>query len=336
MRAGWAAAGRSPPRNGETSRDSPLAEVTGGRRNPWTMLREFAPPQDWPGPMILLIDEAQGMTGDMSNGESSLLKALHEGRHGFPLTAVLSGLSDTLQVLRTLGVSRLSEGAALALGPLPSVKCGEAVDSLLDRHRVAGTAKVRAEWAAAVAERCKGWPQHLHNYLAGAARSLVEASGDLSRADPGAVLDHGDRARVNYYNPRRRACSSILPGTRGPRCTVRPPPRSAHGATSIPSASPSRSAFSASHGVKSLASSGQTFRMSTGESTPIPSMRHSPPAASNTSPTFTVNPGRAGELARSPRSYTPCVTYPASPSARTVMVCVSGSTIQYSGIAASA
>ena len=203
-RTSWSARAGFLSRNveSETSRDAPLAEVTGGRRNPWAMLREFAPPQDWPGPMILLIDEAQGMTGDMSNGESSLLKALHEGRHGFPLTAVLSGLSDTLQVLRTLGVSRLSEGAAQALGPLPSVKCAEAVDALLDRHRVAGAAEVRAEWAAAVAERCKGWPQHLHNYLAGAARSLVEAGGDLSRADLGAVLDHGDRARVNYYNAR--------------------------------------------------------------------------------------------------------------------------------------
>ena len=115
----------------ETSRDSPLAEVSGGRRNPWAMFREFAPSQDWPGPVILLIDEAQGMTGDMSNGESSLLKALHEGRHGFPLTAVLSGLSDTLQVLRELGVSRLSEGAAHALVELP--RFGGQVGALASR-----------------------------------------------------------------------------------------------------------------------------------------------------------------------------------------------------------
>ena len=186
----------------ETSRDSPLAEVSGGRRNPWAMLREFAPPQDWPGPVILLIDEAQGMSGDMSNGESSLLKALHEGRHGFPLTAVLSGLSDTLQVLRDLGVSRLSEGAAHALGPLSGGECREAVAALLDRHRVEGGAEDRAEWASAIAERCNGWPQHLHNYLAGAARSLVDAGGDLARAELDAALEHGDRARVNYYNAR--------------------------------------------------------------------------------------------------------------------------------------
>ena len=96
------------------------------------------------------------------------------------------------------------------------------------------------------------------------------------------------------------------------------------------------SAFSASHGVKSLASSAQTFRMSTGESVPIPSIRQSPSAASSTSPAFTVNPGRVRELARSPRPYTPCLKYPVSPSARTVMVPASGSTIQYSGIAASA
>ena len=186
----------------ETSRDSPLAEVSGGRRNPWAMLREFAPSQDWPGPMILLIDEAQGMTGDMSNGESSLLKALHEGRHGFPLTAVLSGLSDTLQVLRELGVSRLSEGAAHALGPLSGSECREAVAALLDRHRVKGGAEDRAEWAGAISERCNGWPQHLHNYLAGTARSLIDAGGDLARAELDAALEHGDRARVNYYNAR--------------------------------------------------------------------------------------------------------------------------------------
>ena len=186
----------------ETSRDSPLAEVSGGRRNPWAMLREFAPSQDWPGPMILLIDEAQGMTGDMSNGENSLLKALHEGRHGFPLTAVMSGLSDTLQVLRELGVSRLSEGAAHALGPLSGSECREAVAALLDRHRVKGGAEDRAEWAGAISERCNGWPQHLHNYLAGTARSLIDAGGDLARAELDAALEHGDRARVNYYNAR--------------------------------------------------------------------------------------------------------------------------------------
>ena len=186
----------------ETSRDSPLAEVSGGRRNPWAMLREFAPSRDWSGPVILLIDEAQGMTGDMSNGESSLLKALHEGRHGFPLTAVLSGLSDTLQVLRELGVSRLSEGAAHALGPLSGSECREAVAALLDRHRVKGSVDDRDEWARAIAQRCNGWPQHLHNYLAGAARSLVDAGGDLARAELNAALEHGDRARVNYYNAR--------------------------------------------------------------------------------------------------------------------------------------
>ena len=186
----------------ETSRDSSIAEVSGGRRNPWAMLREFAPSQDWPGPMILLIDEAQGMTGDMSNGESSLLKALHEGCHGFPLTAVMSGLSDTLQVLRELGVSRLSEGAAHALGPLSGSECREAVAALLDRHRVKGGAEDRAEWAGAISERCNGWPQHLHNYLAGTARSLIDAGGDLARAELDAALEHGDRARVNYYNAR--------------------------------------------------------------------------------------------------------------------------------------
>ena len=186
----------------ETSRDSPLSEVSDGRRNPWAMLREFAPLPDWPGPVILLVDEAQGMTGDMSNGESSLLKALHEGRHGFPLTAVLSGLSDTLQVLRALGVSRLSEGAAHALDPLSGSECREAVTALLDRHRVKGGAEDRAEWVHAIAEHCNGWPQHLHNYLAATARSLTDAGGDLARADLDAALEHGDRARVNYYNAR--------------------------------------------------------------------------------------------------------------------------------------
>ena len=77
-------------------------------------------------------------------------------------------------------------------------------------------------------------------------------------------------------------------------------------------------------------------RWGAGESVPIPSIRHSPPAASNTSPAFTANPGSTRELAWTFRPYTPRVTYPASPRTRTVMVSARGSTIQYSGIAASA
>ena len=53
------------------------------------------------------------------------------------------------------------------------------------------------------------WPQHLHNYLTGAARSLIEAGGDLARAELGAALAHGDRAKV--YSPRslsRRAAAT--------------------------------------------------------------------------------------------------------------------------------
>ena len=180
--------------------------------------------------MILLIDEAQGMTGDMSNGESSLLKALHEGRHGFPLTAVLSGLSDTLQVLRALGVSRLSEGAAHALGPLSESECREAVAALLSRHHVKGGAEDRAEWGppAAIANRCNGWPQHLHNYLAGTARALIDAGGDLALAELDAALEHGDRARVNYYNAR---LAGLAPAHRRDPLDSFPHPRrrTAHG-----------------------------------------------------------------------------------------------------------
>ena len=120
-------------------------------------------------------------------------------------------------MLRELGVSRLSEGAAHALGPLSGSECREAVAALLDRHRVKGSAQIRAEWARAISVRCNGWPQHLHNYLAGTAISLIDAGGDLARAELGAALDHGDRARVNYYNarlaglaPAHRAIRSIV------------------------------------------------------------------------------------------------------------------------------
>ena len=60
------------------------------------------------------------------------------------------------------------------------------------------------------------------------------------------------------------------------------------------------------------------------------------PGASNTAVTSTANPASSREVAVSPGANTPCSTYRFSSSASTVIVSLRGSTIQYSGMPASA
>ena len=60
------------------------------------------------------------------------------------------------------------------------------------------------------------------------------------------------------------------------------------------------------------------------------------PGASNRAVTSTANPASSREVAVSPGANTPCSTYPFSSRASTVTVSLRGSTIQYSGMPASA
>ena len=194
-----------------TSVPSLVDSVQAGR-TPWAAIREATHPERLTRPVVLLVDEAQNMPGDPDgDGRTRLLAEIHDGRHGLPIMAVLGGLGDSKQVMARRGISRFARDAVHALPRLTEAESGEAVERFLVRHRIAGDEAARARWRRRIAEACNGWPQHLHNYLCGAARALADAGGDLGQADLDAALAAGERWRREYYDARLEGVNADLP-----------------------------------------------------------------------------------------------------------------------------
>ena len=188
-----------------------LDSVQAGR-TPWAAIREAIQPERLTRPVVLLVDEAQNMPGDPDgDGRTRLLAEIHDGRHGLPIVAVLGGLGDSKQVMARRGISRFARDAVHALPLLTETECGEAVECFFTRHRIAGGEEARVRWRRRIAEASNGWPQHLHNYLCGAARSLAAAGGNLGRADLDAAITAGDDWRRQYYDARLEGVNADFP-----------------------------------------------------------------------------------------------------------------------------
>ena len=194
-----------------TSVPSLVDSVRAGR-TPWAAIHEATQAERLSRPVVLLVDEAQNMPGDPGGeGRTHLLAELHDGRHGLPIVAVLGGLGDSKQVMARRGISRFARDAVHPLPLLTDAESGEAIERFLARHRITGAEEAMKRWRRRIAEACNGWPQHLHNYLGGAARSLADAGGDLDRADLDAALAAGDDWRREYYDARLEGVNPDLP-----------------------------------------------------------------------------------------------------------------------------
>ena len=194
-----------------TSVPSLIDSVQAGR-TPWAAVREATQPERLVRPVVLLVDEAQNMPGDPGgDGRTRLLTEIHGGRHGLPILAVLGGLGSSKQIMVRRGISRFARGAVHSLPLLADTESAEAVKHFLARHRIAGGREAKARWRRRIAEACNGWPQHLHNYLCGAARALADAGGDLERADLDAALAAGDDWRRQYYDARLEGVNADFP-----------------------------------------------------------------------------------------------------------------------------
>ena len=194
-----------------TSVPSLIDSVQAGR-TPWAAVREATQPERLVRPVVLLVDEAQNMPGDPGgDGRTRLLTEIHGGRHGLPILAVLGGLGSSKQIMVRRGISRFARGAVHSLPLLADTESAEAVKHFLARHRITGGREAKARWRRRIAKACNGWPQHLHNYLCGAARALADAGGDLERADLDAALAAGDDWRRQYYDARLEGVNADFP-----------------------------------------------------------------------------------------------------------------------------
>ena len=161
-------------------------------------------------PVVLLIDEIQNVAGDRAGAPAGFLQWLHEATDNLPILPVYGGLAWSEDHLDGLGISRLSDnGHVDTLAPLTDAECMAAVRRFVlnPKHRIrtAGAEDpVIAAWAGAIAEKCSGWPQHLHGSLRALARELLaeDVGRALARAQPARAAADAEQARTDYYNKR--------------------------------------------------------------------------------------------------------------------------------------
>jgi len=159
---------------------------------------------DWQ--VVLLIDEAQGISARAPGAAPGTLSSIHQGLVSAPLSFCAFGLPGTSAALADVGVSRPSGGRCLPLCALDGRAARMAVRRCFEQYGV-----VHAEqWESAILERSANWPQHIVAYLHGALRVLKrraaspQAMGDARSSPLAEALALGDDGRNGYYELRIR------------------------------------------------------------------------------------------------------------------------------------
>ena len=148
-------------------------------------------------PVCVVVDEVQTLKPQYEAG----LTALHSGVFDLPILPLYAGLNDSIDALRSAGISRLARNAAVRLGLLSREECREAVEALFDIYQVVGAADERERWIKAISADSADFPQHLHAGMQEAG-VLVERSGNLDAEGLGEARRRAAAARKAYYDSR--------------------------------------------------------------------------------------------------------------------------------------
>ena len=155
--------------------------------------------------VVLMVDEAQGISGAAPGAAPGTLSAIHQGLGQAPISFCAFALPGTWDALSRVGVSRISAFHDLPLAGLDGAASRMAVDRCFERFGV----RDAEAWARAIVDRSAGWPQHLSVYLHGALSVLKERAGadndevgSVRGASLRSAIALGDEARSDYYRRR--------------------------------------------------------------------------------------------------------------------------------------
>ena len=166
---------------------------------------------DWQ--IVLLIDEAQGISANVPGAVPGTLSSIHQGLISLPLSFCAFGLPGAWDALAEVGISRGSAGYDLPLAGLDDRAAHMAVERCFAQYDVTHG----GDWGAAILERSACWPQHLAVYLNAALTVLKrraaspEAMGDARRSPLDEALALGDAGRKAYYRRRLQSLTRTNP-----------------------------------------------------------------------------------------------------------------------------
>ena len=164
-----------------------------------------------PHPVIVMIDEIQGIKPDSEM--ANFVADLHT-QSEMPLLLICAGLSDSVEKLQDVGISRSTMSNRFPVGQLSVEESVEGVRGALkamEEEGVAGLGAVAERLSVEIARRSDAWPHHMTGYVRGVLDTLISKKGrpDFSDMDWNRAFSYGDAFREAYYE--ERMASSRLP-----------------------------------------------------------------------------------------------------------------------------
>ncbi len=152
--------------------------------------------------IVVFVDEAQNTPEGATT--KAVLDSLHRDPKGIPLVAAFFGLSDTEDVLRRCGLSRLSDERIVNLDPLPLTDAKASVRYMIDAY-YAGSEEQKEVWTNALAELSQGWPQHINRVGVATGRVIRGNKGRLEPQLLEQAIEKGIERKNDYYDRRLKA-----------------------------------------------------------------------------------------------------------------------------------
>ncbi len=145
--------------------------------------------------VVLMINEAQRSDKD----NLGIYGMLHLGMHDLPIVTVLTGLSDSLATLQSVGIQRLASGYHVELPMLNDEDCAEAMEAMLERYEIGAPEGERQAWKDMAVEHSARFPHHLNTVLLATAEVIILHGGELN---PGMIAEAGQaigKRKDRYY-----------------------------------------------------------------------------------------------------------------------------------------
>jgi len=177
-------------------------------------LGQVLPSSKWAHPVILAVDEAQRLRGEMSTPPAHVLTSIHDARQiGLPLTLVFAGLGDTKDRINEIGITN---GAyAFDVGALAAHEQAQVIEGFCEHFSLAvGRQRNRLQ---AFFEPTEGWPRHIYWAQRALAETLLDPSigGHLDTIPDWTIIEQRrDQFRMGYYEDRtssdmERSCKLV-------------------------------------------------------------------------------------------------------------------------------
>lgn len=156
------------------------------------------PGEKWERPVLLAIDEAQNLPPDRNSPHGLVLRALHDGDTGLPITLVLAGLGDTKSRIADMGLTRISPTQQHSIGGFPVEETTEFMVGSCAYFGIDLSDATKQE-IDRLARNCDGWPRHLHHSLQALGIEALKVGGNLGEANWDNIHMEAANRRDGYY-----------------------------------------------------------------------------------------------------------------------------------------